>query len=124
MNADLQKQLTDLLTALSSTVTHTAEWAGQQIPPLIQEKILFGRIWETVLGVLLFASVAVAVTIVLYAWNDSNDWDEDARCFVVIVGTIGFVAFTTATIIQLQSIMLVWFAPRLYIIEWLHSMVK
>lgn len=49
MNEQLQLQLADLLKSLMGFASDATAWGKQEIPLLIQEKILLGRVEETLL---------------------------------------------------------------------------
>lgn len=47
MDPELLKQLQQLLAQLLANAQDAAAWAKGEIPLLVQEKIAFGRAWET-----------------------------------------------------------------------------
>jgi hypothetical protein len=47
MNEELQKQLAEMLAALMRVAQDGSAWAQGQIPMLVQEKILYGRVSMT-----------------------------------------------------------------------------
>lgn len=123
MNEELQQQLAALLQSLLAFSSDAKEFAAQQIPPLVQEKIALGRAEESIY----FAgSVAIALVLV---WLSLTYWkrawaatvENDAPVIGLnFAGLAGAFFFSTA---NLHAMLLVWFAPRLYIVEWLKSMV-
>ena len=124
MNEELQKQLTDLLVTLSSSVQRGAEWVGEQVPPLVQEKILLGRIEETTWFV---GGLIVAVVLVYKGarfWKRSFELTDEYDAPVCVVPFLAFGAALLAATVNLHSFVLVWFAPRLYIVEWLADLMR
>lgn len=138
MNDDLQKQLADLLAKLMTVAQDGATWAGQQIPPLVQEKILYGRVVHS-LYVVLFAIVAWRAAVSARGFFqqacaqraaksksgfDSDIWPDrpgglaSIACALVTMITAGI------ALANVQRALLVWLAPRLYIVEWLADLVK
>jgi len=126
MNDDLQKQLAEMLAKLSATVQEGATWAGQQIPPLVQEKILLGRI-ESLIDLAVFAGVAYVGYRILRYCAVTLKWDVDRneRIIPFSMGGVGLCLFgSICAALSVHDVILVWFAPRLYIVEWLAGLVR
>lgn len=62
MDPELLKQLQQLLAQLLANAQDAAAWAKGEIPLLVQEKIAFGRAWETALLVAALGWTIFAVT--------------------------------------------------------------
>ena len=58
MNEELQKQLAALLQSLMQLGGEARQFANEQIPPLVAEKILLGRI-ESMVGVVFLTAAIV-----------------------------------------------------------------
>ena len=124
MNPELQKQLAEMLAKL----TEAGTWAGEQIPPLVQEKILFGRVIEP-----LWMFVSIALMYGGYRAGRAcqkiavEAYDSDGKEFAGVMGVIGsVVVIVGGAVIFFSSIeptIMAWLAPRLYILEWLKGMV-
>jgi hypothetical protein len=92
----------------------------------VQEKVWLGRAEETAWMLIL------TLWMVLMLWQVRRliPWalrltkeDEDmvpAFLLPVLVGAVGFIPWQA----QLHPFALVWFAPRLYIVEWLSGLIK
>ena len=120
MNEDLQKQLAEMLAKLMDATQNAATWTADQIPLLVQEKILFGRIWETVLLVLLVAFTVLLVKVAGVAWGHQWDGDRLSATMLYLAST----GAATGCVVQAYFVTLVWFAPRLYILEWLRTFTQ
>lgn len=126
MSAELQKQLLDMLKNLLTLATTGADWVAGQIPPLVQERILLGRIeettwlvimvlWATLTGYMTYRGVRWAI------WMFKDDGENFPAFLLPIFTTvIGLVPL----MLTFHAFVLVWFAPRLYIVEWLREMTK
>jgi hypothetical protein len=131
VNDALKQQLLTMLQGLAEAAKTGTSWVTGQIPPLVYEKIAFGRAWESVLF-LLFVSAAIALyTLSTKTWGivwnyTPKRYSDDAVGwgFAAFFCSAGFILCTIAAMIQLREVVLVWFAPRLYIVEWLLSLVK
>ena len=88
---------------------------------MVQEKIVYGRISETI-G-LLFALVILATGI--WCFSRARRWvDDDNNPAGFIFGGLCAVAGTVFTFVQVDELLKVVFAPRLYILEWLAGLLK
>lgn len=129
MDPELQKQLAALLAKLMDVAQQGATWTADQIPPLIQEKITYGRIREP-------AYLVVWIVVCLCVWralpnalalaHESPDLSARevaggiSTAALAVLGVVGFIA----ALMQVDAVLQVWLAPRLYIVEWLSSLIK
>lgn len=60
MDPKLTEQLQQMLTGLLASAQDASVWAKGQIPLLVQEKILFGRVWNTGLTILCAVVAVIA----------------------------------------------------------------
>jgi hypothetical protein len=129
MNDELQKQLAALLSSLMTVANDGTTWAKGEIPQLVQEQVVFARMEETfyvflcVVGFVGFS--LLMVRLVRLSMDRKTEYGlRDlyglCSCFsgVVVLVAAVFLLFNIHPMLQ------VWFAPRLYIVEWLHGMVK
>lgn len=136
MNPDLQKQLADMLAKLTDVAGAASSWAGQQIPPLVQEKIVYGRIsstcWVVLIAVAIWPVAVYTRRFYRQACADraskegyrSDIWPERPGGLASMLGAVLTVGLTVSFFINLNEALLVWFAPRLYVVEWLRGMVS
>lgn len=145
MNPELQKQLAEMLAKLMDATQNAATWTSGQIPLLVQEKIAYGRASETawmvvfVVGVVGFGLTAKRrVPVWTAALADERDmcrtsnrgYDEavvnkTVVTFMIACGSLlAAVLCLVAFLANINNFMLVWFAPRLYIVEWLRTMIQ
>lgn len=124
MSDELQKQLAELLRSLMDFASDAKTFASHEVPLLIQEKIAFGRAWNTTLFVVLLGTIVVAWKSSQFCWkkhaehaNKYNDWDGGGTICAIAIPLCGI-----ACVFQLYEVLLVWFAPRLYIVQWLISL--
>lgn len=124
MDPELSKQLQQLLAALLQNTQDAAIWAKAEIPLLVQEKIAFGRAWNT-------SMLVISTLLLLVCYHGFNRWrahkfhDSDNKalaCFfgVVVPAVVASIMF----LVSLRFTLLAWFAPRIYILEWLIDMVR
>lgn len=120
MDTQLQQQLADYLKLILETIKTGSTFVAGQVPLVVQEKITYGRAEETITLVILIVLVYLSYRTVRWGM-DQNDEMSVVAC---VVGGIGILLFTVLALIELDFVLKVWFAPRLYIIEWIVSLLK
>jgi hypothetical protein len=124
MDPALQQQLADLLHKLAAATENAATWTAAQAGPLIQEKIMLGRVEHTVQLVLIVAGLSYVGRGFRYCQR--QNWDVEAHSEIIPLSIFGAVAvaFLAAALLAAgHGFLAVWFAPRLYILEWLRDML-
>ncbi len=125
MNENLQQTINEALKALLSSVQQGAAFAKEQMPVVVQEKLMFD-FWTSILGVCIAVALLVgSVYWCQYWWSrrtrDYNDWHSPLALFPTItLWILGPVAIGVNSYNAIQ----IWLAPNLYILEWLRGMIK
>lgn len=122
MNDNLQRQLAEFLKFLLTQAQDATTWAKTQVPPLVEEKIRFGRVWHSVVVVLCAAAMWLLMKFAKWCWtklDDNDDWGAASAAAV-----IGCIVLATVAYDNFHDAVLAWTAPRLYIVQWLIEMVK
>lgn len=114
MNEQLQQQLAEYLKAIATAAQHGAGFVMEQAPLVVQERLLFGRIVFSV--PLILAAVVLPV-----AWKMSRPNRDDGG-YIAVCAVAGLACL--AVVFTFDLFVKVWFAPRLYILEWALSLVK
>lgn len=129
MKQELQDQLVDILASISNTVGQAKDFALGQLPDIAQSYVLFGRFYETT-NALLGLAVAFAF---FYAmrWAYKNPWQGEygeTRGASNILAQIGFGlgAFTMlyCSMYPIKKAALVWFAPKVWLLKEIASLIK
>lgn len=134
MNPDLQKALADFLSTLTTSAQTAIGVVGEQIPPILKERILLGRIEESIeiifaLCCLIAIWPLIKLTQTYWVKADEAVYDQD-DIFVFMGGICGggaAVCFLLSMVFifgRFHNFVAVWFAPRLYVVEWLLSLKK
>jgi len=127
MSPELQKQLADLLGKLSDATTSGAAWAAAQAGPLVHEKIVYGRVAETVQLALALGGLFVFVRLTCFCvavLRKGEYHDEVGYVLGGLATAIGAVVMAVFAVAQIQAVCLAWLAPRLYVVEWLRDFIK
>lgn len=124
MKEELQSKLVEILTSIQGAVGKASDFAMDQIPDVALQYVLYGRISATVEAVVWF----ILFVLIVYASIKltKKAWEEDPGTggFFAFIGT-GFSLFTLiATVSQLQSTLLVWLAPKVWLLKEIARMVK
>jgi hypothetical protein len=129
MNDELQSKLVEVLTGISEGVSQAKDFAIEQLPDVAQQYIMFGMVWETaLLGILVVASMLCAWGVV---WGikklfgeTSTYTEENAGFFVALVSGCALAFTGSFAVAQLKPFLLVWFAPKLYLLQGIAGLVK
>lgn len=128
MNPELQKELAAWLAALREHAEAGMNFATDQAPLVVQEALRLGRVESAlvelscVLGVILGAWVCWRGLRAF--WTAQQQQPDTAVGFprVAIGGAVG-TASSIAFFVNLHWLLSAWFAPRIYIIEWLKGLL-
>lgn len=130
MDKALQDQLAQYLKQIADAAQKGADFATSQAPLVVQEKILSARISETLTLVVLAGVIALAVYLFRYGYHNRCTShsvmlgaDERNGGLMILTGFWGGVA-SLLFLIELTTVVEVWFAPRLYIVEWIMGGMK
>jgi hypothetical protein len=124
MDPALQQQLAEYLKAILATAQSGAAFVSEQAPLVVQERLVYGRITET-LFVVLMCSLFIPVGM---AWWNRRRWEEGCNygdkgsptvAITLLTCIVSFLVFMSST-----NFVKVWFAPRLYVLEWAMGMVN
>jgi hypothetical protein len=129
MNEELQSKLVEVLTGISEGVAQAKDFAVEQLPDVAQQYIMFGMVWETtafvVLTLLLLASLRLAwAGFKPFLSKTSSYADEDRGLVLLIVGGAASLLLGFGWALQLKAVLLVWFAPKLYLLQGIAGLVK
>lgn len=132
MNEQLQQKLLEYLGVLETAVKQASDVGKEQIPLMAQELLSFYFYKELVLilvWVLAFCVVARYLCITVRSMKEAihnKNWHDDAdprvffAAFALCIAT--FLLFVMTT--HLVSLLKVWLAPRLFLLEYLRGMIK
>jgi hypothetical protein len=123
MNDELQSKLVEVLTGISEGVSQAKDFAIEQLPDVAQQYIMFGMVWETSLLALYVTFMALIAFGLWKLWY-SDTTDFEAASAGMVFGGFSLVGLLIAFVIQLKPFLLVWFAPKLYLLQGIAGLVK
>jgi hypothetical protein len=132
MDKELQGKLVEILTSIQSGVGEAKDFALSQLPDIAQSYIAYGRISSAITCALLLAiALAAGAT---FLWNMRNFVrDTDFNCIksragsqVIVWVMSGLTFFVSAPlfIVSINSALLVWLAPKVWLLKELAHLVK
>lgn len=139
MQEELQSKLVEILTSIQAATGKAADFAMDQLPEIAQSYVVYGRASSIVTLAMCLGAVVVAALIAKRArdiqkarldaglsWYDnkkgvpSGDYVFMLWMACLLVGVPGFIAFAASV----QSALLVWFAPKVWLLKELAQLVK
>lgn len=129
MNDELQNKLAEVLGGIAEGVTQAKDFAVEQLPDVAQQYIMFGIVWETAAFVMLAVATGLFTWMVLRGWklwsdDESSHHDADKGQMMMMFGSIPGIFTAISSIVQLKAVLLVWFAPKLYLLQGIAGLVK
>jgi hypothetical protein len=128
MKEELQLKLVEILTQLQDAVKTGADFAIEQLPDIVQQYIIFGRVFNTVTAVFgiglligsyyLFRAALKEVKKDLYHQQDGviiGGWLGGGTCSFVGVALI---------FANIKNLILVWFAPKIWLLFEISRLIK
>ena len=129
MKDELQLKMVEILTAIQVGVGKSADFALEQLPDIAQQYVLYGRVWSTVsmlwwLAMLAaFAWVALRFGFLSKKVDGCGDWTA-ARAAAALFGTAATVITSYIFPWELRSAMLVWLAPKVWLLKEVAGLVQ
>lgn len=126
MQEQLLGQASNILKSVTETVSKATDFAAAQVPDIALQYVAYGRASST-LTVLLSLAALVFVFWVLtnVCFKNRYKIDPDGRAFggfltLLFVGTPALVIFAT----NINQMIMVWLAPKVWLIKELVNLVK
>jgi uncharacterized membrane protein HdeD (DUF308 family) len=123
MNDELQSKLVEVLTGISEGVSQAKDFAIEQLPDVAQQYIMFGMVWETTLLVI-YAVLITLIAVGIWRLWVSDNLEFEAGAGLIVFGGFSLVGLLIAFVNQLKPVLLVWFAPKLYLLQGIAGLVK
>lgn len=128
MKDELQMKLVEVLAAIQSTAGRAGDFAMEQLPEIAQSYVMYGRVYNTV-AVLVFALAPIVIAWALARlWrateNDLIDGDHPLVIMSVLCGGTGALISAAVACSHLSSLLLVWFAPKVWLLKEIAILVR
>ena len=120
MKNELEPKLVEVIGQLQGAVMKASDFAIQQLPDVVQSYILYGRINN--LYILMFELAILYGCWRLYKLPTKEGLEEEAYLKTVFSGTVGGTTLTL-TLFTIQETVLVWAAPKIWLIKELGKLI-
>lgn len=132
MNQELQKALAQFLQLMLDGVQKGSDFASQQLPLVIQEKLHYeiysSLVW---MGIWLFL-ITIGWVAQRIVWKTTEprkgsyitSEQEFARGTTIVVAIAFSICGIIDIIYNIDHVVYVWVAPRVFLLEWLKGMIK
>lgn len=129
MKDDLQLKLVEILSQIQAGVTKASDFAMTQLPDIAQQYVVYGRV-KSIVGfmLLILFSIGTAITA---RWLYRNPWNDCPYSYAARGEANSFGLFVCCFLspfsFGLAFILfdyLVWFAPKVWILKELATLVK
>ena len=120
MNEQLQSKLVEVLAGIQAATKAAGDFAMEQLPDIAQSYVMYGRAMHTtgiVVGLLMFA-------VLLWFLPRAIRGMEDADVWPVPVYMVGVPVAGIVLMVNFGPAMLVWFAPKVWLLQQLASLIK
>lgn len=132
MKDELQLKLVEILTSIQTAAGKASDFALEQLPDIAQSYVAYGRAVSTATSILFLLIAIGCFRIAWHAyknpWNNSKwSWDKNLKRSDSNILVIGFGMFlgSMSLIISTQTFgWLVWFAPKVWLLKELASLIK
>lgn len=117
MKAELNDKLVEILTSIQVATGKAADFAIEQLPDIAVSYIAYGRALYSI--VMLFGLVAMCLSV--WGWFRYSKNGQDVHFALgLFCGVIGLAAFVT----NLSSALMVWFAPKVWLLKEIANLVR
>ena len=131
MEDELKKNAADLLALLKDGLEKGAQVAGEQLPDLAMQYVLWGRVMNTVTLVFLTVTAVTCIWVfyqsaVKNRWEVKDSyagWGHTRAVACTLSGVMGML-FTALALANTSSFLLVWFAPKVWLLKEIAQVLK
>lgn len=125
MKEELQGKLVEILTSIQTAAGKASDFAMEQLPDIAQSYVAYGRAYYTLI-VLAFMVISVVLGRMVWKCARSKRFDngEPAEVLGTIFGAVGMCLFVGVGIAHLSGLLLVWFAPKVWLLKEIASLIK
>jgi hypothetical protein len=124
MRKALEAFLMNLLAGAQKWGEKGADFAAEQIPLVLKEKLYYDFAWATVWLVFGLTLLVIANKVGIKLWKSAETGEDDRLFGSVVIRLMGTVFALPFVFTNLNTMLKIGLAPRVYIIEWLTSLVR
>jgi hypothetical protein len=123
MQQELLNRADAIFSAMADAASKASSFVAEQVPEIALQYVAFGRAWLTTLVVI--SILCVIVSAILFRWLAKNGLDDSPLPFSVFFGMcVSFVLGLVLILNNLKDFLLVWFAPKVWLITSIAQLVS
>lgn len=124
MNEQLQSKLVEILSSIQNATKAGADFALEQLPDIAQQYVVYGRASMSVRLALLAALSALASYAVIRMWRYVSRDENDHMQPLLLFPVAGALLIFGVTFEHIAPTLLVWVAPKVWLIKELATLIK
>lgn len=129
MKEELQLKLVEIINHIISGVSAAKDFTLSELPDVVTTFMAFSRAWETFNWLALAVAFGCALYVAIAKGYKSDKKDRygstaDSAIAAMIVGTAASTLLGVSLIVQTKYLLLVWLAPKVYLIQTIAQMIK
>lgn len=120
MNEQLQSKLVEILTSIQSAVKQGGDFAMEQLPDIALQYVAYGRATYTLRVLIGLLGIAFLVSITKAARKALNNEDP----WPLLVYLFGSLGIALTLVYNTGPALMVWFAPKIWLIKEFAELLK
>jgi membrane-bound acyltransferase YfiQ involved in biofilm formation len=121
MNEQLQSKLVEILSGIQAATRAAGDFAMEQLPDIAQQYVMYGRAVNTVAVI---AALLVLLLLYLNRRPMLKAHEDDIAAWPVITVMLGCSFSFMTLLFCVPPALLVWFAPKVWLLKEIASLVK
>lgn len=129
MTENLQSKLVEILANIQDAASKSGDFVLSQLPDVVQQYLLYGRV-VSILWFVLWLTLSTLTTFIAFRFgylsktvNSWGDWTAQ-RTTLAFGGSILALFFIAASVVAADSLLLVWLAPKVWLLQEFAKLVK
>lgn len=126
MKENLQDKLVEILSAIQAATGKVSDFALSQLPDIAQSYIVFGRVTYTFYTSLAMLGMVLSIWLFFHGYKQySKNRHNNVDPFLFFLfGVLLSIPCIAGFMVGSRSLFLVWFAPKVWLLKEIASMVK
>jgi len=125
MQEQLLQRADAIFSSISNTVAKATDFAGEQIPDIALQYVMFGRVYSTAL---VLGSIVFIIGYMIFLYKNRESINDDKITGLVftttIVGAAGSMIASMMALFNFKELVMVWAAPKIWLITEIVKLVK
>ena len=120
MKEELQGKLVEILTSIQNATSRAADFALADLPDIAQQYLVVGRAFATIVELLLTVILGVLIWSCVWIMKNADEYEKP----VVLLPGIAAIGVSVVWLTELKTLLMVWFAPKVWLITELAKLIK